>query len=123
DVGTKCQERTEIEWSYNIGIFIHGAAVMYNTTEDDAWKQKLDGLLEHASGKFFNDSVAVEQQCERFRNCNIDQRSFKGYLLRWLASTAQLAPHTAETILPLLRASGEAAAAACDGSPPAQDFG
>lgn len=121
-VETLCQNRTEILWSYNAGIFIHGAAVMYNVTESDAWKERLDGLLGHAVETFFNGSVAVEQACEPFGICNIDQRSFKGYLLRWLSSTAQLAPHTSEIIVPLLRATGEAAAAACDGSPPPKDF-
>lgn len=122
EMDTACENRTEFLWSYNAGVFIHGAAVMYNLTESDDWKDRLDGLLDNAVDTFFNGSVAVEQACEPYGTCNIDQRSFKGYLLRWLSGTAQLAPHTSEIIVPLLRASGEAAAAACDGNPPAEDF-
>ena len=121
-IQSQCEKRTPVLWSYNTGIFIHGAAVMYSITESDEWKERLDGLLKHAVGKFFKDKVAFEQQCEPRGDCNNDQRSFKGYLLRFLAATAQLAPHTADTILPLLRASGEAAAKSCEGSPPADQF-
>lgn len=117
DIGDGCQNRDEIKWSYNSGILIHGAAALYNATGEDKWKDRLDGLLDSAEKTFFNDSVVVEQQCEPWATCNTDQRSFKGYLLRWLASTALLVPDTSDKIRPLLRASAEAAAASCVGSP------
>jgi len=47
--------------------------------------------------------------------CNVDQRSFKAYLSRWLAATAVLVPWTRDTITPLLRASAIAAAQSCSG--------
>jgi mannan endo-1,6-alpha-mannosidase len=61
-----------------------------------------------------------EAACERNvpgaqLSCNIDQRSFKAYLSRWLAATTLLAPWTAETIMPLLRGSALAAAQSCAG--------
>ncbi|SPN98962.1 related to DFG5 protein [Cephalotrichum gorgonifer] len=121
-VESGCTDPTRILWSYNAGIFLHGAAVMYNITESEEWKARLDGLLGKTVETFFNGSVAFEQACEPFKICDIDQRSFKGYLLRWLSSTTNLAPHTAEVIRPLLRASAAAAAASCDGSPPPEEF-
>jgi mannan endo-1,6-alpha-mannosidase len=114
---SQCQQTVPILWSYNAGIYLHGASVMYDVTKDDVWKQRVDGLLASTELIFFNNSIAVEQNCEPFQLCNIDQRSFKGYLLRWLAQTTQLAPHTSEKIIPLLQSSGAAAAKACDGSP------
>jgi mannan endo-1,6-alpha-mannosidase len=48
-------------------------------------------------------------------SCNVDQRSFKAYLSRWLAATSILAPWTSETIRPLLRDSALAAAQSCSG--------
>lgn len=61
-----------------------------------------------------------EAACERGpvgsdQGCNIDQRSFKAYFSRWLAATVQLAPWTADTIMPLLRTSALAAAQSCVG--------
>jgi mannan endo-1,6-alpha-mannosidase len=48
-------------------------------------------------------------------SCNVDQRSFKAYLSRWLAATSVLAPWTSEIIMPLLRDSALAAAQSCSG--------
>jgi mannan endo-1,6-alpha-mannosidase len=45
----------------------------------------------------------------------VDQRSFKGYLSRWMAQTAQMAPFTYDTIIKRLRASAQAAAKTCTG--------
>lgn len=54
-----------------------------------------------------------EQACERPVTCNIDQRSFKAYFARFLALTVKMAPWTAPRIMPKLRTSAIAAAAAC----------
>jgi Glycosyl hydrolase family 76 len=55
----------------------------------------------------------VESACEGAQNCNKDQRSFKAYLSRWLAVTAQIAPFTAPQIMPLIQDSAEGAMTAC----------
>lgn len=41
--------------------------------------------------------------------------SFKGFLHRWLQSTAFMAPYTAEKITPILRSSAQAAVSQCTG--------
>ena len=43
--------------------------------------------------------------------------SFKGYLHRWLASTAQVAPFTYSSIMPALKKSTAAAVKSCSGQP------
>ncbi|KAK4159007.1 glycoside hydrolase [Cladorrhinum sp. PSN259] len=127
DVTTnQCGRRDEIQWSYNAGIYLHGSAVMYNITKDALWKRRLDGLLQATIRTFYPNNTAngimVEQFCEDRGFCDIDQRSFKGYLTRWMARATQLAPHTYDTIHPLLESSAAAAAKACSGSPAAAEF-
>jgi mannan endo-1,6-alpha-mannosidase len=51
--------------------------------------------------------------CEATAKCNIDQRSFKAYLARWLASTAEIAPFTHDLIMPKVATSAEAAVQTC----------
>ena len=114
--GTKiCETLHVVQWSYNLGIFMHGAATMYNITQDDKWKDRVNGLLNHTQEIFVNGSVVYEQFCEPHGTCNIDQETFKGYLLRSMAATSHLAPWTYDTISKLFADSGEAAAAACSG--------
>ena len=57
----------------------------------------------------------TEVACEPSGNCNVDQRSFKAYLGRWLAATTKVAPWTHDTIIPLLQVSAQAAALSCSG--------
>ena len=51
-------------------------------------------------------------------HCNYDQVNYKGFLSRWMAMTAQMAPFTEPTILPLLRSSATAAMEQCCGTDP-----
>jgi len=119
-----CPTMDRNEWSYNAGIFLHGAAVMYNHTNGSSiWRTRVDGMLEGATATFFGDDrIMFEQLCEPSGFCNNDQRSFKGYLTRWLAGTTQMAPHTFDVIHPLLVSDATAAAKACVGSPPPPAF-
>ncbi len=116
-----CNSMDQNEWSYNTGIFLHGAAVMYNHTNGSSeWRTRVDGMLEGARSTFFDpqgNNIMFEQLCEPSGFCNNDQRSFKGYLTRWMAGTTQMAPYTFDTINPLLVADAAAAAKACVGNP------
>lgn len=57
----------------------------------------------------------TEVACEPSGNCNVDQRSFKAYLGRWMAATTKFAPWTHDTIMPYLETSAQAAATSCSG--------
>lgn len=59
----------------------------------------------------------VEVACEPQLTCNNDQPSFKAYLARWMAATAQVAPFTEKKIMKKLRASAIGAAKQCSGGP------
>jgi mannan endo-1,6-alpha-mannosidase len=56
-----------------------------------------------------------EVACEKPGTCNIDQRSFKAYLSRWMAVTTQWAPFTYPDLLGKIRLSAQAAARTCNG--------
>lgn len=58
-----------------------------------------------------------EVACETNGKCDLDQRSFKAYLARWMGHTMKVAPFTQDTILPLLKSSATAAAKQCNAGP------
>lgn len=57
----------------------------------------------------------VETSCEVGDTCETDQKSFKAYLTRWMASSIQVAPFIEDQIMPKLEASAVAAAQQCSG--------
>ncbi|EPQ63063.1 mannosidase GPI-anchored membrane protein [Blumeria graminis f. sp. tritici 96224] len=111
-VTNNCASLDHNQWTYNVGVFMLGSAAMYNFTNGSpVWEERVKGLLKSAQN-FFQNGVLFEG-CESSGKCNIDQRSFKGYLVRWLAATAELAPFTHDTIMPLLTSSAKAAVKTC----------
>lgn len=111
-----CTEINGALFSYNAGIFLYGAAHMYNYTESDTWKERITGMVTSISTTFFQNGIMWEPPCES-TSCNTDQQAFKGHLARWMAMTAKLAPFSYDTIMPLLKSSAAAAAEQCSGSP------
>ena len=119
-----CTGIDKIQWTYNHGIFLHGAAVMSNITNNaPVWRSRVESILQNTIDNFFTDQgIMHEKFCEDRGFCDIDQQSFKGYLTRWMSGTSQMAPYTFGTIAPLLRSSAAGAAKACSGSPSAAEF-
>ncbi|KAK7910905.1 hypothetical protein PG985_013386 [Apiospora marii] len=122
-----CKKIDKAEWTYNLGIFVHGSAVMYNHTgggdnKNNKWKPRVQAFLDHTAQFHFLDGIIVERPCEENNLCDFDQRSFKGYLTRYLAATMQLAPFSFDQVAPLLKSTAAAAAQQCSGSPPAAQF-
>jgi len=83
------------------------------TGNGDVWYQRTMGIL-NGTSVFFKNNVMFEVACEPNGKCNVDQRSFKAYLSRWMAATTKLAPWTTEIIMPLLQNSAQAAAKSCN---------
>lgn len=111
-----CTEFNRIEWTYNSGVYLLGAATMFNFTEGDPlWEDRTRRILNATTSAFFTDSVMYERACEPVDTCQVDQRGFKGYTARWMAASTQMAPFTYDLIMPLLRTSAEAAAETCTG--------
>lgn len=84
-----------------------------NATEAAKWKTRVDGIITGLD-VFFSNNVMKEVACEDNGKCDVDQRSFKAYLSRWMAATTKVAPFTAATLLPLLSASAQAAIKTCN---------
>ncbi|KAI0160553.1 glycoside hydrolase [Xylariaceae sp. FL1272] len=104
------------EWSYNIASYMHGAAHMYNLTEDATWEARVTGLVKTASEVFFQDGIMYEQQCEPDASCTIDNTGFKSSLARWMGKTAVLVPSQKATIMALLKTSAAGAGKSCAGT-------
>ncbi|KAK8857269.1 glycoside hydrolase family 76 protein [Apiospora arundinis] len=113
-----CSVINKAQFSYNIGLLVQGAAALYNMTESDKWKKELDNLLDATLKTFWPEGVAFELSCEgQPAGCNKDMEAYKGFVHRWLGYTAQLAPHTAAKIKPMIKSSVQAAVKQCTGGP------
>ncbi|KAG4433447.1 hypothetical protein IFR05_011073 [Cadophora sp. M221] len=112
-----CTRVNRLQWTYNAGAMLLGAANMYNHTNGSTiWKTRLDGLIQGLDVFFPNgQNVMQEVACENNGLCNVDQHSFKAYLARWMAATTKMAPYTYDTIMGKLGPSAKAAAAQCSG--------
>ncbi|EHK25546.1 glycoside hydrolase family 76 protein [Trichoderma virens Gv29-8] len=112
-----CGTIDKIQSGMSAAVFLHGSAVMYNATTSNNWKTRVDGLVKSVQDTFVNNGVLVEAACEKQKTCNTDLQAYKGFLVRSLAATTQLAPYTSAAIQPLLLTNAKAAANACSGSP------
>ncbi|KAH7336076.1 putative 3-methylitaconate isomerase [Rhexocercosporidium sp. MPI-PUGE-AT-0058] len=112
-----CTKVNRLQWTYNAGAMLLGAANMYNHTNGSTvWKTRLDGLIKGLDVFFPNgQNVMQEVACENNGLCNVDQHSFKAYLARWMAATTKMAPYTYDAIMGKLGPSAKAAAAQCSG--------
>ena len=116
DIADNCTDITRLQWSYNYGIILGGAAYMYNATNGSStWESRINILLDGTTSYFFQDGVMYEAACQPYNTCNNDQRSFKSIFSRMLGFTSVLAPFTAPIIDPLIKSSALAAARTCDG--------
>ncbi|KAL8995270.1 MAG: hypothetical protein Q9188_006858, partial [Gyalolechia gomerana] len=114
-----CTDINKQRWSYNAGVYLLGAANMYNYTNgSDTWRDRVSLILNSSNNNFFSQSVPnvmVETQCEPFNTCNTDNWSFKAYLSRWMAATTKMAPWTYDIVMERIRASAAGAALQCSG--------
>jgi mannan endo-1,6-alpha-mannosidase len=113
-VGDNCSHITLLQWSYNAGLLLSGAAYLYDYTKEPIWEHRVHLLL-NGTSVFFQDGIMFEAACQRVQNCNNDQRSFKAYLARFLGLTAQLVEGTREIIDLYLQTSAVYAARSCTG--------
>ncbi|PHH65021.1 hypothetical protein CDD81_3419 [Ophiocordyceps australis] len=116
-INEDCKNINKAEYTYNSGIFLQGAAFLYNHTNGaPQWRERVSGLLDHMLATFFPKNIAVEITCQNDEKnlCVRDQLLHKGVVHRWLVTVAQVAPFTNDKIAPVLRASGEAALRQCN---------
>lgn len=114
-----CSSLNHIQWSYNAGTYLLGAANMYaitNGSEKAMWEQRVNSMMKGIA-VFFPDgkNIMVEVACENNGKCNVDQRSFKAYLARWMAAATKMAPFIYDDVMTYLSTSARAAALQCSG--------
>ncbi|KAL4950520.1 glycosyl hydrolase family 76-domain-containing protein [Aspergillus filifer] len=118
DIANNCTQMDRLQWTYNAGVYLMGAAAMYNFTDGDPrWEERTKGTI-NGTNVFFTEEpkdVMYERACEPVDSCKVDQRPFKGFLARWMAASTQLAPFAYDMVMPKLRTSAIAAAKTCTG--------
>ncbi|KAK5072774.1 hypothetical protein LTR51_005415 [Lithohypha guttulata] len=118
DEKINCSAVDHHQWTYNVGVFLYGAAMMANYTNNvQVWVDRTTGLLS-ATDSFFTPftnatNIMFEAACELQSVCNVDQLSMKAYLSRWMSASSIVAPYIAGRVGTLLRASALGAASAC----------
>ncbi|KAF2089294.1 mannan endo-1,6-alpha-mannosidase [Saccharata proteae CBS 121410] len=117
---SNCSTADQTQWTYNYGTMIVGCAFLANHTGSELWKNRTNGLLDKALDVFYptnmGPNIMVEVACEPYGTCDNDQVSFKAYLSRWLALTAQMMPERYDDIMTKLLKSAQGAAGQCSGS-------
>lgn len=79
-----CRNTNPLSFSYSHGIYMYGAAVLFNYTNgNETWGDRTNGLLQASQSYFgpFENSTNImyEPACELSDTCNPDMKSFKGY--------------------------------------------
>ncbi|KAI1823612.1 glycoside hydrolase family 76 protein [Xylaria intraflava] len=116
----ECKNVNPLSFSYVQGIYMYGAAVLFNYTNGDkTWGDRTNRLLQ-ASRYYFGPfpnatNIMYERDCELVDRCDTDMKSFKGYLSRFMAATTQMMRSTHSDVQELLAASAVAAGKACSG--------
>lgn len=123
DDTTNCTSIDHTEWTYSVGIYTYGAAVMYNIsngTTASTWRTRTESLINASIPTFFSPyanatDILYEPACETIQTCNYDQRSFKAYLARFFWASTKVAAFTIPLISQVLETSAIAAANTCTG--------
>lgn len=115
DATKTCQNVHQVQFTYNAGVWLQGAAAMYDYTKNDTWKAHVDGIFNYTQRTFFKNNIIYEPACELVPSCDQNMVSFKSYLIRFLAATAQLAPWTSDAITTILSNAAADAVKVCTG--------
>lgn len=127
DGNANCQEVTKHGFTYTSGIYMYGAAVMANVTNNATWLDRADKILNStivrytktAEGQGQSGQVLSESACEddgKGNNiCNVDMTFHKGIASRCIWQAGLLVPSLKPQIDALMRSSAIAAASTCTG--------
>lgn len=72
-----CTRVNRLQWTYNAGTFLLGAANMYNYTGSAVWKERTLGLLKGTDVFFQNNNVMQEVACETNGRCDVDRKLYR----------------------------------------------
>ncbi|VVT57598.1 uncharacterized protein SAPINGB_P005775 [Magnusiomyces paraingens] len=115
-ISDNCTEVSALEWTYNTGLFLSGAAFMYNHTGDAKWLTRITHIWSRSTVFFLaNSKIMYEAACQPTGRCNNDQRCFKAIFSRFLGHVCLLAPEMNDEIQTYLLASAQGVITSCSG--------
>lgn len=116
NVEDNCTEPVNIEWTYNSGMFMAGAAFMYNHTNETEWLTRAENIWNRAKIFFMKDTkIMYEAACQPSGQCNNDQRCFNAIFSRFLGLTCLMAPTLNDEIQEYLAATTVGVLTSCTG--------
>lgn len=115
-VTDNCSTVSPYEWTYNSGLFMSGAAYMYNHTNEEIWLNRSTHIWGRAKVFFMQGTnIMYEAACQPSNQCNTDERSFKGIFSRFLGLTCLMAPTLNEEIQSYLADTTAGVLSSCSG--------
>lgn len=119
DKRDNCQQVNPVSFTYTNGIYMYGAAIMANVTSDQQWVDRTKKFVD-ATKTYFGPSdtapnVLFEPACEPGGTCNVDMKSHKGQLARFMWASTLMQPAIRSSVEDFLLPSAQAAAATCTG--------
>ena len=79
----KCWQIEKKEHSYNSGLFLGAAAMLYKTTGEEKYLRDAKAVLSRAQSIFTKDGIIIDE-CEPNNSCKVNQAAFKGIFVRAL---------------------------------------
>lgn len=115
-ISDNCTSVSNLEWTYNSGLFLAGCAYLYNYTGDAIWLTRLEHIWDRSKVFFMpGTQIMYEAACQPTNRCNNDQRSFKAIFSRFLGLTCLMAPTMSDEIQSYLLGSTAAVLQSCTG--------
>ncbi|KLU81914.1 mannan endo-1,6-alpha-mannosidase DCW1, partial [Magnaporthiopsis poae ATCC 64411] len=96
-----CQKLNMVSFTYTSGVYLYGAAVMANYTDGNkTWTDRVMGFVE-SQKQYFGPAdnatnVLYEPACELVGTCNVDMKSHKGQLARFMWASTLMVPAIAK---------------------------
>lgn len=125
----KCAKVTDHGFTYTMGIYLYGAAVMANVTNDQLWLDRAGKIATATNDRYVNHGpdgtkgVLYESACEPIDGCNKDMTFHKGIASRFFWQAGLLVPSLRQTLEDMMRITAQGAASACVGGPTGKECG
>jgi hypothetical protein len=81
----RCWQIEEKEHSYNSGLFLGVAGLLYKATGDEKYIAASKTVLKRSEKVFTNGNGAIIDECEPTNSCKVNQAAFKGIFVRGLS--------------------------------------
>lgn len=116
DIEANCTDHSELEWTYNTGLYLSGCAYMYNYTGKQDWLNRTQHIWNRGKVFFMSGTnIMFEAACQPSLQCNNDQRCFKAIYSRFLGLTSLMVPDLSDEIQSYLESTSAGIFTSCTG--------